>query len=96
MPIDNWFILSLFMIFSSIFFCGILPMIVRLWIARRRYRRYRLDLQIIADASPEMFLHRPSIYSDTPSSQTNDQRRGSRLSSIVYTQLPFIDDETAV
>ena len=95
MLIDNWFILALVMIFSSILFCAILPMIIRLWIARRRFRRYRLDLQIIAESSPDMFVHRPSIYSNL-SCQYDDQRGQSRLNSIVYSQLPFIDDETAV
>ena len=94
MPVDNWLLLALIMIFSSILFCGVVPLIVRLFIARRRHRRYRLELQAIAEASPDIFAHRASIYSD-PQTMTRE-RRDSRQYSIVYSQIPFIDDETPV
>ena len=94
MPIDNWFLLALIMIFSSIIFCGILPIIIRLLIARRRYRRSRLDLQAISRAPADLFQRRTSIEIDPNLSdflQTN-----VRQSNVVYSQIPFIDDETSV
>ena len=81
MPIDNWFILALIMIFSSIIFCAILPMIIRLIIARHRHRRYRLELQEIAYSTPEIFPNVKLIYPNA-----------SHEHSIIYSQLPFIDD----
>lgn len=94
MPVDNWLLLALIMIFSSVLLCGVLPMIVRLFIARRRYRRYRLDLQEIAEASPDLFGTLSSTHSDPQSMPY--ERSGSRQYSIVYSQIPFIDDETPV
>lgn len=43
MPIDDWLIFAYVMIFTSVVFCGILPMIFRLINARRRFHRYYLE-----------------------------------------------------
>ena len=94
MPVDNWLILALIMIFSSIILCAILPIIIRLWIARQRYRRYRLDLELIEYAPSDLFSPRLSIYGD-PQLVTSI-RRTSGHESVVYSQIPFIDEETSV
>jgi hypothetical protein len=90
MPVDNWLILALIMIFSSIIFCAILPIIIRLTIARRRYRRYRLELQEIACLTPDIFLSLPSIYQKIPIA--NNEDINSHEHSIIYSKIPFIDD----
>ncbi len=91
MPIDKWLILALIMIFSSIIFCAILPMIIRLSIARQRYRRYRFELQEIACSTPDVFLNLQSIYRNIQI-QTNNDNNNSFEHSILYSQIPFIDD----
>jgi hypothetical protein len=81
MPIDNWLILALIMIFISIIFCAILPMIIRLSIARQRYR---LEFQTIVCSSPDLFFNFQSIY---PNIQPDGHEH-----SIIYSEIPFIDD----
>lgn len=85
MPVDDWFILALLMIFCSIIFCAILPMTIRLLIARQRFRRARLEAQSTC---------RRSIVNDPNLIQFI--RRDSRLNSMFYSQIPFIDDETSL
>lgn len=91
MPIDKWFILALVMMFTSVLFCAILPMIIRLSIARRRYRRYRLELQQLALSTPEITLNLQSIF-DHMQRQTSDDLHSHEQQSIVYSQIPFIDE----
>lgn len=88
MPIDNWLILALIMIFSSVICCALIPMIIRLLNARQRYRRYRLDLRDIESTSPDTF-RRSSITSDR-------QIKTKHRDSLLFSQIPFIDDETSV
>lgn len=90
MPIDKWFILALMMMFSSVIFCGILPMIIRLFIARRRHRRYRLELREIALSTPEISLNLQSIYQNIQ--RQMNENLSSHEQSIVLSQIPFIDD----
>ena len=85
MPIDNWLILALIMIFSSIIFCGVLPIIIRLLIARKRYRRYRIELQDILCSTPDVYL---------ASQLRPDDDCNSHEHSLLYSQIPFIDDLT--
>ncbi len=63
MPIDNWLILALIMIFISIIFCAILPMIIRLSIARRRYH---LELHDIVYSHSNVYLNIHEHYSPIP------------------------------
>jgi hypothetical protein len=91
MPIDKWLIFALIMIFSSIIFCAVLPMIIRLSIARQRYRRYRLELEEIACSTPDVFLNLQSIY-QTVQIPNNNENNDSLEHSILYSQIPFIDD----
>ncbi|CAF0921575.1 unnamed protein product [Rotaria sp. Silwood1] len=90
MPIDNWLILALIMIFSSIILCGLLPMIIRLIIARRRYRRYRTEFEEIACSTPDVFSSSQLIYENTQIN--NNEQNNSHEHSILYSRLPFIDD----
>ncbi|CAF1288233.1 unnamed protein product [Adineta ricciae] len=92
MPIDNWLILALIMIFSSIIFCALFPMIIRLLLARRRYRRYRLELQEIAWSTPDAIINLQSIYRSIH--PLTDENLQFHEHSILYSQLPFIDDLT--
>ena len=85
MLVDNWLILALIMIFSSILLCGFLPMIVRLSIARRRYYRYLLDLQAIEYSSPDTYGSQAVAVAT---------RSNTREYTAVYSQLPFIDEQT--
>jgi hypothetical protein len=84
MPVDNWLILALIMIFSSILFCAVLPIIIRLSIARRRHR---LELQEIACSTPDVFLNTQSIYQNIEMNNIDSHEH-----SIIYSQIPFIDD----
>lgn len=90
MPIDNWLILALIMIFSSVIFCGILPIIIRLSIARRRYRRYRLELQEIALSTPEISLNLQVIYQNIQ--RQMNENLSSHEQSMILSQIPFMDD----
>lgn len=90
MPVDSWLILALIMIFSSVIFCAILPLIIRLIIARKRYRRYRLELEEIACSTPDALLNLQRIYQNIQIQ--NDEKRNSHEFSIIYSQIPFIDD----
>ncbi|CAF3559749.1 unnamed protein product [Rotaria sordida] len=90
MPVDNWLILALIMIFSSTIFCGLLPIIIRLLIARRRYRRYLVEFQDIECSTPDVFPNLESIYHDVQIH--NDEQINCHEHSILYSRLPFIDD----
>jgi hypothetical protein len=92
MPVDNWLILALIMIFSSIIFCGVLPMIIRLLIARQRYQRYRIELQDIASSASDVYLNLQSIYANIELNKNDDI--DSHEHTILYSQIPFIDDLT--
>lgn len=85
MPIDNWFILALIMIFSSVIFCAVIPMIFRLITARRRHHHYRIELHEIACSTPEILSNLPY-----------EQRQALYEHSVLFSQLPFIDDDTFV
>jgi len=89
MPVDNWLILALIMIFSSIIFCGLLPMIIRLLISRHRYR---LELQQISCTTPDGFLNLQSFYHNIQIK--TDDNMNSHERSVLYSQIPFIDDLT--
>ncbi|CAF2802848.1 unnamed protein product [Rotaria sp. Silwood2] len=91
MPVDNWLILALIMIFSSIILCGILPMIIRLIIARRRYHRYLTEFQDIAGSTIDVSSNLQSIYHNAHIN--NDEQINSHEHSILYSRLPFIDDQ---
>lgn len=90
MPVDNWLILALIMIFSSIIFCAVLPMIVRLLIARRRHRRYRLELQEIAWTVPDAIFNLQPVYRTIH--PPTDDSVFFHEHSVLYAQVPFIDD----
>ncbi|CAF1007916.1 unnamed protein product [Adineta steineri] len=90
MPIDNWFILALIMIFSSFLLCGLLPMVIRLIIARRRYRRYRIELQQIACSTPDAVINLQLIYHSIQ--MNTDDNLNFHEHSVLYSQIPFIDD----
>jgi hypothetical protein len=75
------------MIFSSILFCAVLPIIIRLSIARRRHR---LELQEIACSTPDVFLNLQLIYQNIQINNIEDI--DSHEHSIIYSQIPFIDD----
>jgi hypothetical protein len=92
MPVDNWLVLALVMIFSSIIFCAFLPMVVRLLTARRRYRRYRLELQEIAWSTPDAIFNLHSVYHSVH--PRTDEDLYSHEHSILYSQVPFIDELT--
>ncbi|UJR36321.1 hypothetical protein I4U23_029049 [Adineta vaga] len=92
MPIDNWLILALTMIFSSVIFCALLPMIVRLILARRRHRRYRLELQEISWSTPDAIINLQSIYRSIH--PLTIESLHFHQHSILYSQIPFIDDLT--
>jgi hypothetical protein len=89
MPVDKWLILALIMIFSSIIFCAVIPIIIRLSTARRRYRRYRLELQDIVCSSPDVFFNLHSIYQNMQIANNEDDFDEH---SIMYSEIPFIDD----
>ena len=100
MVIDEWLILAYIMLFSSIILCGILPIIIRLLTARRRFNRYQLERQAIEYSCPHAFLTRQSIYSDVQIDISDIepqslQRINSHEQPTIYTQIPFIDDAVA-
>lgn len=90
MPVDNWLLLALIMILSSIIFCGILPIIIRLLIARRRYLRYRLELAEIAYSTPDALFNLQTIFQNIQ--VQNNESQPTYQQSIIYSQIPFIDD----
>lgn len=92
MPVDIWFILALIMIFSSILLCGILPMIIRLLNARKRYFRYLVEMNDIECSNPDAFLSLQSIYPDGQR-LNHEQPIISHGRSFNYSNIPFIDDE---
>lgn len=101
MPTDDWLIFAYVMIFSSIIFCGILPMLFRLLNVRRRFHRYDLERQAIEYSCPHAFLTLQSIYSDVQidisEMDTHDfHPMNSTEEPIVYSQLAFIDDDTSI
>lgn len=63
-------------------------MIIRLIIARQRYHRYRIELQDIACSSPDVYLNLQSIYANIHP----DDNSNSHEHSLLYSQIPFIDD----
>lgn len=92
MPVDNWLILALIMIFSSIILCGLLPMVVRLLIARKRYRRYLAELQDIELTTPDAFFILQSIEQTSHSNSLENINYHEH--SLLYSYIPFIDDVT--
>jgi hypothetical protein len=104
MPVDNWLILAYIMIFSSVILCGLLPMILRLYNAHRRFHRYDLERRAIAYSCPNAFLRSQSIYSDVqvdiadlPTDYPSSYARiDSHEHPNIYEQIPFIDEDTSV
>lgn len=83
MPTDDWLIFAYIMLFSSIVFCGILPMIFRLINARQRFHRYDLEREMIEYSSPHQ-----SIYSDL-----KDIPFARIVSLNSVEQIPYIDED---
>jgi len=99
MPTDDWLIFAYIMIFSSVILCGLLPMIFRLYNDRRYFYRYNLERQSIEYSYPHAFLTLQSIYSDVQldiSDIHNNNYQDFHEQSIIYAQIPFIDDDTSI
>lgn len=97
MPTDNWIILAYIMIFSSIVFCGLLPMILRLRNARQHYYHYNSDRRTIEQSGSHNLSTLKSIYTDVQQKiYQNLQRITSIEQPIIDGQIPYIDDETPV
>ena len=78
MSADYWLMLAYAMLFSSVMVCGLLPMVLRLLNARRRFHQSDLERQAM--------LH--SILIDTA-----DIRLGSYLhAATTCATIPYIDD----
>jgi Gpi18-like mannosyltransferase len=88
MLIDDWLIFAYIMIFSSVILCGFLPIIFRLYNARRRFHRYDLERQAIKYT----FLTLESIYSDVQI-DTSDIQKADYLD--FHEQIPYIDEDTS-
>jgi hypothetical protein len=87
MPIDYWLIFAYIMIFTSVIVCGIFPMILRLFNARRRFHQYDLERQAIEYSFPHAFLTSQSIYSDVQFDNHPDYS---------HEQIPYIDEDTSI
>ncbi|CAF2715718.1 unnamed protein product [Rotaria sp. Silwood2] len=89
------------MIFSSIILCGLLPMILRLFNARQHFYHYNLEHQNVECTNPNEFVTLQSNSSDVQLDlfdihnkiYKNFQRINSFEQPIIYTQIPFIDDD---
>lgn len=97
MPVDNWMILAYVMIFSSIILCGLLPMILRLYNARQHFYHYRDDDddKDTGDSTRRRPSALKSNYNNIQLKVTdvNFERLDSSKELILYTQIPFIDDD---
>ncbi|CAF0846676.1 unnamed protein product [Didymodactylos carnosus] len=86
------------MIMSSVICCGLVPMFIRLWLARKRYYRYRVERNLIEQCMPFAFHTQKSIYSDITfelySPISFEQTTPSdELHSMIYNEIPFIDSK---
>jgi hypothetical protein len=100
MRTDPWLILAYMMIISSVILCGILPMILRLRNARRRFYRYDSERRAIEYSCFHALTTTESIYSDTQL-DVSDFPHGADLSfqSVLQPKeqpVSFIDDDTDV
>ena len=98
MQTDYWMILAYVMIFSSIILCGLLPMILRLYNARQDFYYDHSVHQPIERSSRNECVNLKSNYSDEQLVlfNINFQRLNSSDKPIIYTQIPFIDDDAFV
>ncbi|CAF1562263.1 unnamed protein product [Rotaria sp. Silwood1] len=93
---DNWMILAYVMIFSSIILCGLLPMILRLYNARQYFYHYNLEC-----SNSNEFIILQSNNSNKQLNKYNQinqnfQRINSFEQPLIYTQIPFIDDDASI
>ncbi|CAF0930755.1 unnamed protein product [Adineta ricciae] len=99
MPTDQWLILAYIMIISSVILCGILPMIFRLYNARRRFHRYDLERQVIEYSCLHNLTTSESIYNDLQMN-ISDLPQFMELDFAMFggkeQSIPYIDDNTSL
>ncbi|CAF0886270.1 unnamed protein product [Didymodactylos carnosus] len=104
---DNWYKFSLIILVSSVICCGLIPIFLRLWLARKRYYRYCAERSLIEQCMPFAFNIQKSIYSDlTPElctsisfqheTPTTPVSESNQLYSTIYSEIPFIDSKDGV
>ena len=85
MPIDDWLVFAFLMLLTSVFLCGVLPVILRLRNDRQRFHRYDLERQTIVYSSPSVFLTSQSIYHDIQADLDRFE--------LPNQPMPYIDDD---